>query len=431
MEKHLKQSAGLLGLAEAIAQKERQETPPLEKITDLSPEEIQKTVHDLRVHQIELEIQNEELRQTQEKLEAAKLRYFDLYDLAPTGYTVLSEDGLILEANFTAVNMLRQTRRLLINHNFNQFIFEKDQDIYYFHRQKHMETGERKICDLRMVQHDGTPFWVQLVISSLQQPDGLIEYRIMICDIADRKRAEEALQETQKQVLHSEKLSAIGKLSASIAHEFNNPLQGIMAVLKGLKKRAILEKEDKELLDEAISESDRIKKLIQNLQEFNKPSSGKKISTDLHKILDSLLLLNKSGLRSKGISIERNFTEGLPQILAVPDQIKQVFLNLLINAGDACQQRGGVITVSTWPEKDKVAVAIKDTGIGFNPENVVQIFQPFYSTKSEGNGTGLGLSVSYGIIQYHQGEIRVESQPGLGATFTVLLPIQDARERAT
>jgi signal transduction histidine kinase len=118
-----------------------------------------------------------------------------------------------------------------------------------------------------------------------------------------------------------------------------------------------------------------------------------------------------------------DYAEELPQILAVPDQIKQVFLNLLANAADACERRNSVITVRTWQEHDRVAVAIKDTGRGIKPENIELLFQPFFTTKAEVKGTGLGLSVSYGIVKKHNGEIRVESHPGEGATFTVLLPI--------
>lgn len=236
------------------------------------------------------------------------------------------------------------------------------------------------------------------------------------------------LQKTQNQYLHAEKLSAIGKLSASIAHEFNNPLQGILAVLKGLKRRAILEAEDKALLDEAIEEGDRIKDLIRNLQEFNRPSSGRKSWLNVQRTIDSVLLLYKSDFKGKRISVVREYAEGLPEILAVSDQIKQVFLNMLTNAADACHRPGGVITIKTWREdSDTVAVAIKDTGVGIQPSDIDLIFQPFYTTKPEIKGTGLGLSVSYGIIKSHQGKIRVESAPGEGSTFTVLLPINSVK----
>jgi PAS domain S-box-containing protein len=225
------------------------------------------------------------------------------------------------------------------------------------------------------------------------------------------------------QVLHAGKLSAIGQLSASIAHEFNNPLQGIMSILKGLKRRAILEEEDKELLDMAIAETERMKNLIRSLQDFNRPSSGKKIFMDVHASIDSLLLLCKGDFKRKNISVVLDYDKRLPHILAIPDQIKQVFLNLLNNAADACLQNGGVITISTCHDEERVAVAIKDNCMGIEPEKMDLIFQPFYSTKSAAKGTGLGLSVCHGIIQNHQGEIRVESQPEAGSTFTVLLPI--------
>ena len=151
---------------------------------------------------------------------------------------------------------------------------------------------------------------------------------------------------------------------------------------------------------------------------------------DLHQSLDALLLLQKSDLNGRRITVVRNYAEQLPQILVVPDQIKQVLLNLLANAADACPQSGGVITISTWQKGESVAVAIKDTGTGINPEDMEQIFQPFYSTKGEAKGTGLGLSVSHGIIQDHQGEIQVESPPGEGATFTILLPINVVNEES-
>lgn len=287
---------------------------------------------------------------------------------------------------------------------------------------------------------------VELVIAHKQAEETNCRLRL---EIEARKQAEEALlksekqlqainydlerkveqrtrelQETQSHYLHSEKLAVIGKLSASIAHEFNNPLQGIMSILKGLKKRAILDEEDRELLDGAIGESERMRNLIRSLQDFNRPSSGRKMTMDVQKSIDSLLLLSKSDFRSKRIYVELDHTERLPEILAVQDQIKQVFLNLLTNAADACPKSGGVITICTRQEGERVAVVIADTGIGIKPEQMDLLFQPFYTTKPEVKGTGLGLSICHGIVQSHQGEIRVESQPGKGATFTVLLPIK-------
>lgn len=231
------------------------------------------------------------------------------------------------------------------------------------------------------------------------------------------------LQQTHKQYLHAEKLATIGKLSASIIHELNNPVMGILTILKGFKKTVLLEEEDEQFLDVAICESERIKDLVRNLQQLSRPSAGIRMAIDVRQTLDAVLLLQKSKLKKRRISVELNYAEDLPNIRAIPDQIKQVFLNIIINAEAACPQSDGLITISTWQEGKRIAVAIKDTGIGIDPENMELIFQPFFTTKDEGKGTGLGLSVCSDIIKKHQGEILVNSHPGVGSTFTILLPI--------
>lgn len=233
------------------------------------------------------------------------------------------------------------------------------------------------------------------------------------------------LQKTQQQFLHVEKLSAIGRLSASIAHEFNNPLQGIMTVLNGVAKRAPLEEEDMRLVWSAIEECQRIKGLIRDLQDFNRPTSGKRELMDLRKAIDILLLLCKSDCKHRKINVVTQYAEDTPSVMVVPDQIKQVILNLLRNAADACPD-GGTIHIATRSTDDEVILQIRDTGIGIKPENLGRIFEPFFTTKSEIKGTGLGLSTSYGIIKKHNGRLEVESEPGRGTTFTIALPVPGA-----
>jgi len=258
-----------------------------------------------------------------------------------------------------------------------------------------------------------------------------METKLLMANVDLERRVEQRtfeLQETQKKFLHAEKLSAIGKLSASIAHEVNNPLQGILSILKGIKKRATMDEEDRQLLQAAINENMRIKDLIHTLQDFNRPTSGKKTMMDLHKTIDSILLLNKYDFKSKGISVVLEYADWLPQIFAVPDQIKQILLNLLSNAIDACHTPRSIITINTWTEDDQVALQIKDTGIGIKPENIERIFEPFYTTKPEVKGTGLGLPVVYGIVKYHHGTAHVTSVPGEGTRFTIHLPIKERED---
>ncbi|MCX6567035.1 MAG: PAS domain S-box protein, partial [Candidatus Aminicenantes bacterium] len=165
----------------------------------LSPEESRQTLYELRVHQIELEMQNEELRRAQEALEALRARYFDLYDLAPVGYFVLSEQGLILEANLTSATMLGEERGALVKKPIARFIFPEDQDIYYRHRKPLFETGAPQVCELRMARKDGALFWARVEATAAQGTDGGLVCRAAISDITERKRAEEALREAEQQ----------------------------------------------------------------------------------------------------------------------------------------------------------------------------------------------------------------------------------------
>ncbi len=226
----------------------------------------------------------------------------------------------------------------------------------------------------------------------------------------------------EKQLQHATKMQAIGTLSASIAHEFNNPLTGITNIIHGVKRRAQYDEKDGELLNMAIQECFRIKNLIKTLQDFNRPSSGKFAPLDIHRTLDSLLLLSKQQLESMNIVLKKRYATSLPLIIAVGDQIKQVILNIFNNAIEACDQNGE-IRVETVAKDTTVCISIIDNGKGIESHHRDKIFDPFFTTKSAVKGTGLGLSVSYGIVSRHGGEIQVKSKPGEGSTFTLVLPI--------
>jgi signal transduction histidine kinase len=230
-------------------------------------------------------------------------------------------------------------------------------------------------------------------------------------------------KETQLQLLHAEKLSALGRLSASIAHEFGNPLIGVRYLIEDIRKRPTLSKEDQDLLEIGLEECDRMKLLISDLQQLNRPSSGKRRRFNIHHAIDNVFLFQKKNLKAKKIAIIKAYDYNLPEIVAVEDQITQVLVNLTINAVDATPAEGGSVTVSTSGNQDTISISIKDTGTGIRPEHQDHIFEPFFSTKTQAEGTGLGLSVSYGIIAGHGGTITFSSQPGQGSIFTVTLPV--------
>jgi PAS domain S-box-containing protein len=185
-------AAELRKQAEKIARERAAQSP--ENIEALSPEETRQLLHELRVQQIELEMQNEELRRTQKKLDAARARYFDLYDLAPVGYVTLSEKGLFLEANLTAATLLGVARGALVKQLLTRFIVKEDRDIYYLHSKQLFETGEPQTCELRMVKKDTAPFWLRIDTTAAQDADGTPVCRAVLRDITERKQAEKALR---------------------------------------------------------------------------------------------------------------------------------------------------------------------------------------------------------------------------------------------
>ena len=157
-----------------------------------APEEAGRLLHELQVHQIELEMQNDELRRAQQELEASRVKYFDLYDLAPVGYFTVSEKGLILDANLRAAQLLGVEMNRLVKQPLTRYIVPEDQDVYYLHRKRLLETGIRQVCEVRMCHQDGTPFWARLETgASRGGEDGPSVCRITVSDITEQKRAEE------------------------------------------------------------------------------------------------------------------------------------------------------------------------------------------------------------------------------------------------
>lgn len=169
-----------------------------EDLESPSPEEALRLIHELRVHQVELKMQNDELLRVQAELDATRARYFDLYNLAPVGYFIVSHEGRILEANLTGVNLLGAARAALVTQPINRFIFKDDQDVYYLHRRELLATGKANTCELRMVKADGTTFWARLTATTTQDPSASSEHgigapvsRVVLSDISEQKQMEQ------------------------------------------------------------------------------------------------------------------------------------------------------------------------------------------------------------------------------------------------
>ena len=437
--------------AEEIAGDE--EALPPENQEALSPEETRHTLHELRLHQIELEMQNEELRRAQAELDAARARYFDLYDLAPVGYVTLSEQGLILEANLTAANLLGVARGELIKQPLSRYILPKDQDIYYLHR-KHLfetlatdstgspqasslrlglgeagQTVKTQACELLMLKKDKTQFWGHLEATAAHGADGAPTCRIVINDITTQKRMEEEL-------LRAHKLESLGVLAGGIAHDFNN----LMTIVQGYIDLALMDLPpghvSRQRLLTAIRAVDKTKDLTSRLITFSRGGGPLKKIFDVPAIIRDAV---HSTVKGTEVKVKFDFMENLLPAEADELQMKQLFCNLTKNAVEAMPE-GGCLTVQAENALIRTGevldlkggsylkITFADAGIGIPGEHLSKIFDPYFTTKEMGarNGMGLGLTVCYSVLKNHDGHITVNSQPGKGASFVFYLPARPA-----
>lgn len=222
--------------------------------------------------------------------------------------------------------------------------------------------------------------------------------------------------------LRTEKLSALGRMAAGIAHEINNPLTGILLYSSNLMKKVPEEGPIQEALDVIIREARRCKNIIQDLLEFSRDGEPNKVLAHMGEVIQKALDILENEFRLRHISVEKDLPTDMPRVLLDVNLMQQVFMNLLLNAVEAIEENG-VITVRSHliPQSKRLRIEIGDTGCGIPPEDMSRIFEPFFSTKR--NGTGLGLAVNYGIIQKHRGNIQVSSQPGQGTLFTIEIPL--------
>lgn len=551
-------------------------------LSGLSADDARGLLHDLRVHRIELELQNEELRSSQEQLEVARARYFDLYDLAPVGYLTIGENGIVLEANLTAAGLLEVARSVIVKQPLTRFVFAADQDIYFKHCRQLFASGAPHGCELRLVKASGEWFWVWLEARVAEGNERARVCRTVLTDISERKRGEETLRTSEARhrtlfqnspdalltlappnwafsscnaasvamfgarneqdllsrsfahysrerqpdsrlslerasalcgaalrdgsssfewtfqrgtieefvatvalarmdpggapflqatvrdetearkkraaAAQTERLASMGLLAASMGHEINNPLAYVLANVEDLAQllpkfatvsarcSAALRKEvgeeafsaivgvDSALLEPAALQdlsaracdardgARRITRISKALGTFARVEASDVCKVDLQRAIESAIAMTSNEIRFRA-ALVLDF-KPVPLVWASEGRLSQVFLNLLINASHAMDDRENpTITVRTWTEAGSVCAGVEDTGSGIAPETMTRIFEPFFSTKCIGAGSGLGLSICRNIITEFSGDIQVESEVGKGTRFVVRLPI--------
>ncbi len=285
------------------------------------------------------------------------------------------------------------------------------------------QTEIRNIYKIHTATCAGRTLVLNIAITPLQDAQGLTGALVVVEDVTSRIRLEEQLQQR-------EKLSSIGLLAAGVAHEVNTPLTGVSSYTQMLL--GMLPETDPKhaLLQKVRRQAERATNIVNNLLNFSRSGSATEfVEVDIRRVLDDTLQLLEPQMRGSRIEIVRDYDPNTSKVFGNSGKLQQIFTNLLLNARDSIPD-GGRITISTAAtEGEALIIEVTDTGTGIAPENVAKIYDPFYTTKGVGRGTGLGLAVSYGIVQEHSGHINVDSTPGRGTTFRITLPTANGRAR--
>jgi PAS domain S-box-containing protein len=414
-----------------------------ENVPELSSEQAQRLVHELQVHQIELEIQNEEMRRVMVELEESHNHFSQLFHRAPVGYLVLSDVGLIQEVNETFCRMVGRNRHRLIGSSFAECLQGEDRSVFLARYRAFFQKPLGKNLEALIQRDQGPAFHAHLEGALLGNAPGRPQKNdaprllLAITDVTERKSEEEKRRQLERQMQQTQKLESLGVLAGGIAHDFNN----LLTVILGNASLALDELPPTSPACDslrAIEETSlRAAELCRQMLAYSGKGQFVIETIQLGKLIGEMVSLLKASISKKAM-LGLNFQEPLPALRGDPSQIRQIVMNLVINASEALGEHAGTITLATGLMKctrddlsdawfdERLAeglyiwLEVSDNGCGMDPETRRRIFEPFFTTKF--TGRGLGLSAVLGIVRGHRGALKVHSEPGVGTTFKVLFP---------
>jgi len=386
--------------------------------------EILRTISGYIAVAIENSLLYQEQQQRAAELEQLKEFNESMIESINVGLMAVDLDGCITGLN-SALEQIFSLER-------DEFLGKKVEDLFAedFADTLHQVLGPegwqlrqtRQIYKLHTATRAGRSLVLNVALAPLrnEQAGALVVFE----DVTQRLHLEEQLQQR-------EKLSSIGLLAAGVAHEVNTPLTGVSSYTQMLLNMLPQNDPKHALLEKVRRQADRATDIVNNLLNFSRTGSAAEFTAvDIHRVLDDTLQLLEPQLRRNQIEIVREYANELPQVYGNSVKLQQVFTNLILNARDSIANGEGLIKLSTRNgDEELVTIEVADNGVGIAAEDVTKIYDPFFTTKGVGRGTGLGLAVTYGIVQEHSGHISVASTPGLGTTFRITLPTTDPRAR--
>lgn len=357
-------------------------------------------------------------RESEMRLREDRDRLRQIFDSAVDGIIAIDEAGNVLDINPAIERIFGFPADEIVGQNVNLLMPPPFREEHASYLERYLETGKKRIIgigrEVRGRRRDGETFPLYLAVS-----EGYVEHkRVFTAFIRDL----EPLRDTEERARRAEQLAEVSTISAGIAHDVGTPMTTILGYAE-LLQRTVAEPKNRERAGHIVDQVRRVKDLLRTLLDIARPQNSMPEAISLVDVLDHSLGFFREKLKGRGIVVETDYSP-VPKVIANRDRLEQVFLNLIVNAVDAMSS-GGTLTVHlarSTPEIMEVCIA--DTGCGIEPEVLNHIFEPFYTTKERGKGTGLGLLVSQRIIHDHGGKITATSQPGIGTQISIRLPIE-------
>ncbi len=359
---------------------------------------------------------------TEEKnKETDLIRFFNVAENTVNPLQITDLNGKMIYVNKAFEKASGYTKEELLGKNPRIFGSGKNSQKFWDKMWDTISSGKGWVGEVENKRKNGDPYYTQLLISPILDKEGKVSgYFGIHRDLTEKRTLE-------RQLIHTQKMESIGTLAAGIAHEVGNPLASISALVQ-VAQRSSNDPFVNEKLGLVKSQITRISKIIRDLVDFSRPSNYELQLTDINKVIHEAVEITKVGTKAKDIIFETDLNNDLPMLPLIADQIQQVFVNILLNAVDAINEKkrhnnSEKISVKSESDGDFIYLTFSDTGLGIKEENLIKVFEPFFTTKKEGKGTGLGLWVSYGIVKSFQGDIKIDSKANEGTTFKIKLPI--------
>jgi len=386
-----------------------------------SDAELQKLLHELEVQRIELEMQNAQLRQARDCAETSLERYTDLYDFAPVGYFSLDRDGVIHATNLTGAALLGIERSRLIGRSFALFIDAEERSQFAPFLARVFAGREKERCEVTLLDKAKQQLFVRIEAVAGTSRE---ECRLAVIDISERKHAEEELRLRDRLIMQQSRQAALGEMIGNIAHYWRQPLNGVGLIIQELVLASECGGLSTDHLKKSVDNAMQIiLSLSHTLTDFRNffASENEKSRFSVNEVVDGTVSFVREGFKAQHIAIDVN-NRAEPLIYGFQNEYSQVLLNILFNARDAlCERRNGsaLVTVSSFPEREKAVVTITDNGGGIREDIMERIFDPYFTTKEQGKGTGIGLFMAKTIIEKNMGGRLTARNVKQGAEFRI------------